>query len=251
VSAERAGSLWQNLLCNARLRGNLWVGIEAGAGQNQPMPGGIGGSMKNLLSLFAVAFLTSACALTTDRIDVPYQTLATARPVAGASAASVSVVAHDGRTVYQDRVSTKKNGYGMEMAPIMANNDIPQTVGLAVEQELKAEGFQIGPGHAVLSVDVIRFYNDFKIGFFSGDAIADVEIHVTLRDPANSIVFVADYEGSGKEADVMMASGSNARAALIKAFQNALNTLVSDHGLPAAIMAAQTPKAAAGSAPSS
>jgi uncharacterized lipoprotein YajG len=208
--------------------------------------------MKNLLSLFAVAFLASACALTTDGIDVPYQTLGTATPVAGASMASVSVVAHDGRTVYQDRVSTKKNGYGMEMAPILANNDIPQTVGMTVEQELKAQGFQIGPGHAVLSVDVIRIYNDFKIGFFSGDAIADVEIHVTVRDPANSIVFVADYEGAGNEADVLMASGSNARAALIKAFQNTLNTLVSDHGLQAAILAAQTPKApAAGSAPSS
>ncbi|SRR5258706_7625945 len=159
--------------------------------------------MKNPLSVFAVAFLMSACALTTDRIDVPYQTLGTATPVAGASTASVSIVAHDGRTVYPDRVSTKKNGYGMEMAPILANNDIPQTVGKAVEQELKAQGFQIGPGHAALSIDVMRFYNDFKIGFFSGNAIADVEIHATVRDTAISIVFVAEYEGSGKEADVL------------------------------------------------
>ncbi len=49
-----------------------------------------------------------------------------------------------------------------------------------------------------------------------------------------------------------MASGSDARAALVKAFQNTLNTLVSDHALQAAILAAQTPKApAAGSVPSS
>ena len=75
---------------------------------------------------------------------------------------------------------------------------------------------------------------------------------MTVRDPANSIVFVGDYEGAGKEADVLMASGSNARAALIKAFQNTLNTLISDHGLQAAILAAQAPKVpAAGAAPSS
>jgi uncharacterized lipoprotein len=200
--------------------------------------------MKSLLISIAMAFLTSACALTTDRIDVPYQATGSAGPVAGASAASVSVVAKDGRTVYQDRVSTKKNGYGMEMAPIVATNDIPQTVGKAIEQELRARGFQIGPGHAAISVEVLKFYSDFKTGFFSGDAVADVELSVSVRDPANSIVFTRTYDGAGKEADIMIMNGSNARSALVKAFQNAVNSAAGDKALQAALFAAQQPRTA-------
>jgi len=200
--------------------------------------------MRQFALLAALALLVSGCALTTDKIDVPYQQLGAVSTVAGASAGSVSVTAQDGRTSHRDRVGTKKNGYGMEMAPIVATNDIPQTVAGALEQTLRAEGYRIEPGHAALTVDVLQFYNDFKIGFFSGDALADVELSVTVRNPANAIVFTRTYDGSGKEADIMMASGSNARAALIKAFQNCVNSIAGDQTLHAAIKAAQNPGAA-------
>ncbi len=197
--------------------------------------------MSRFALLGALALLVSGCALTTDKIDVPYQQLGAVSTMAGASAASVSVTAQDGRTSHRDRVGTKKNGYGMEMAPIVATNDIPQTVASAVEQTLRAEGYRTEPGHAALTVDVLNFYNDFKVGVFTGDAVADVELMVTVRDPANTIVFTRTYDGSGKEADIMMASGSNARAALIKALQNCVNSMVSDQTLHAAIKAAQQP----------
>ncbi len=197
--------------------------------------------MRKLVLLAALALLVSGCALTTDKIDVPYQQLGVVSPVAGASAASVLVLAQDGRASHRDRVSTKKNGYGMEMAPIVATNDIPKTVAGALEQTLRAEGYRIEPGHAALTVEVLQFYNDFKLGVFSGDAIADVELSATVRDAADKIVFTRTYDGSGKEADVMMASGSNARAALIKALQNCVNSIASDQALHAAIKAAQQP----------
>jgi len=200
--------------------------------------------MNRFALLAALALLASGCALTTDKIDVPYQQLGAVSPVAGASAASVSVTAQDGRSAHRDRVSTKKNGYGMEMAPIIATNDIPQTVAGAVEQTLRTEGYRIEPGHAALTVDVLNFYSDFKVGVFTGDAVADVELMVTVRDPANAIVFTRTYDGSGKEADIMMASGSNAGAALIKALQNCVNSVVSDQALHAAIKAAQQPGSA-------
>jgi uncharacterized lipoprotein YajG len=204
--------------------------------------------MKNLLISIAIGFLTSACAFTTDRIDVPYQSTNNAAPIVGASAATLSVAANDARTTYRDRVSTKKNGYGMEMAAIIATNDIPQTVGKAIEQELRARGYEIGPGHATISVAVHRFYNDFQVGFFSSDATASVVLDVTVRDPASSIVFAKSYSGIGREANILMVSGSNARAALIKAFQNAVNSVVSDKALQAAIFAAQQPRTAGATA---
>lgn len=207
--------------------------------------------MTRLVILAAFALTASGCALTTDRIDVPYQPAGAVAPVAGASASTVSVASQDARSAYRDRVSTKKNGYGMEMAPILATNDIPQTVAGALTQTLTAEGYRIGLGHAAMAIDVLRFYNDFKIGIFSGDALADVELMVTIRDPASNIVFSRNYVGQGKEADVMMASGSNARAALIKAFQNAVNSIASDQALHAAIKAAQQPGSAMPTTPGS
>lgn len=200
--------------------------------------------MNRFALLAAVALLVSGCALTTDEVEVPYQQLGAVSPVADAPASSVTVTAQDARSNHRDRVSTKKNGYGMEMAPIVATNDIPHTVAGAVEQTLRAEGYRIEPGHAAMTVDVLNFYSDFKIGVFSGDAVADVELMVTVRDSAKAIVFTRTYDGGGKEADIMIANGSNARAALIKAFQNCVNNMAGDQALHAAIKAAQQPGSA-------
>lgn len=43
----------------------------------------------------------------------------------------------------QERVSVKKNGYGMEMAPIV-DPDIVKTVNQAVMSELAMRGFTMG-----------------------------------------------------------------------------------------------------------
>jgi hypothetical protein len=80
----------------------------------------------------ALTLICGGCALTTAKIDVAYQPLAQAVPVQGASAVKVHVSVIDGRTTSRttnrDRVSVKKNGYGMEMASIVATNNIPDTV---------------------------------------------------------------------------------------------------------------------------
>jgi uncharacterized lipoprotein YajG len=195
--------------------------------------------MRSLLCVIALAAMTSACALTTETIDVPYQSTGPIPSVAGASADTVSVAATDGRTTYRDRVSTKKNGYGMEMAPIVASNDIPQTVAGAIQQEFTAEGYKIGPGHAQLTVEVVKFYNDFKTGFFSGDANAEVALNVKVVAPGNQLIYAKFYDASGNEPNVMMFDGDNARAALIKALGNAIQSVVSDPALQQALGKAQ------------
>ena len=183
--------------------------------------------------------MTSGCALTTDTIDVPYQSTGPTTPVAGASAQTVAVAATDGRTTYRDRVSTKKNGYGMEMAPIVASNDIPQSVASALQQELTAEGYKMGSGHAQLSVEVVKFYNDFKSGFFAGDAVADVAINVKVLGPGNELVYAKYYDASGTEPNIQLSGGDNARLALIKAFGNVIHSVISDPALQQALQKAQ------------
>ena len=178
--------------------------------------------------LALAAMLCSGCALTTAHIDVPYQPIAAASPVPNASASTVAVTAIDDRTTYRDRVGTKKNGYGMEMAAIVPNNDIPDAVRDAFRQELMARGFRIGNGPGAVQIEVVRFYNDFKPGFFSGDAVATVAFNVKVSSPSHLGSFSKYYEGTGTEPNIQIMGADNTRAALVKAFQSAVGSAVND-----------------------
>jgi uncharacterized lipoprotein len=184
------------------------------------------------------ALLCSGCALTTATIDVPYQSIAPAAPVAGAGGVTVAVSTEDARTTYRDRVSTKKNGYGVEMAPIVASNNIPDTVSDALTKELSARGFKIGQGGVGLKIQLVQFYNDFKPGFFAGDAVANVAFNAQIMAPGGGIAFSKYYEGDGINPNIQIAGGDNARIALIKAFQTAIASAVNDPDFIKALIAA-------------
>ena len=167
--------------------------------------------MIRALAVVVVGFLASGCALTIDEIDVPYEGRANITVVEGADKVTVAVTNVDKRTVYKDRVGTKKNGYGMEMAKIVARNDIAKTFADAVEFELENLGFRIGEDGKLLTVALIRFYNDFKMGFFAGDAVADGLIVITITDANGEVSFSSSYEGGAIEPDIQLALGYNAR----------------------------------------
>ena len=198
-----------------------------------------------VLAIIALGCSLSACALTVDQIDVPYQAGANLSVVEGASNARVQVLGDDGRTVYKNRVSVKKNGYGMEMADIVAKNDIPKTVAEGVEKELGSLGYSIGPGGVRVMVEILRFYSDFKMGFLSGDAVADASAAVKIIGPDEKIAFAKNYEAGGIEEQIQLASGDNARAALIKAMRNLVGTIINDKAFQDAIKAAQPKNATA------
>jgi len=188
------------------------------------------------LAVVVVGFLASGCALTTDEIDVPYEGRANITVVEGADKVTVSVTNVDKRTVYKDRVGTKKNGYGMEMAKIVATNDLPKTFADAVEFELRNLGFRIGEDGKLLTVALIRFYNDFKMGFFAGDAVADGLIIITVTDANGGVLFTSPYEGGAIEPNIQWSMGYNARIALIGAMADIVSKVAQDKNLHAALL---------------
>jgi uncharacterized lipoprotein len=150
----------------------------------------------------------------------------------------VSVATTDGRTTYTDRVGTKKNGYGQECAPILSSNDIPTTVAGAFSQELSERGFKIGPGGVTLKVQVVQFYNDFKTGFFAAHAVSNVAFNTAIVAPDGAIAFSKYYQGTGDNPNLQLMGGSEARPALIKAFQSAVASAVNDPDFIHALIAA-------------
>ena len=192
--------------------------------------------MLRYITLILIAFLFTGCALTEDKIDIPYQGRANITIVEGADKVNVEVKNEDKRTVFKDRVGAKKNGYGMEMAKIVPSNDVAKTFSDAVLFELENLGFKNGTGGKVVKVELIRFYNDFKMGFFAGDAVADGLINIVVTNEKNEVIFSKSYEGGGIYPNIQLALGENAREALIKAMTDIVGKVAQDKDLHAALL---------------
>ena len=185
--------------------------------------------MRRSIAAIVAAGLMVGCALSEDKVPVDYVPDPTPRAtVAGAGSVTLSLTATDKRTQYNDRIGTKKNGYGMEMARIVSTNDVVDLVRTSLEQELKAEGFRIGDGGAAVTIEVQNFYNNFKLGLFAGTAVAEVTFTVKVRNAAGTLLYQNAYTGSGTVDDVMLAGGTNAKAAVEKALAAAVKLAADD-----------------------
>lgn len=187
----------------------------------------------------------SGCALTTEQIELNYVQQAGAARIAGAENVSVNVQVADQR-LDKSKVSSKKNAYGMEMAPITAAEDVAVTVRKAIEKELQARGFQLGSEAALIKIaaDLTRFYNDHKMGFFAGDAVADLNMSVIVKSNSGALLYSKQIVAQGMEKNTQLASGKNARIALERALENGMKTLFEDQAFVSALLVSTEPEAA-------
>jgi uncharacterized lipoprotein YajG len=180
-----------------------------------------------------------ACALTTDTLVPGYQPQQWARRVSGAEQVAVRVVVRDMRRDHA-RVSVKKNGYGIEMAPIVSAMDIAGFVRANVALELARRGFTVGQTGLVVNVDLRKYFNDFKFGFLSGDATAEVIFDVSAfqmgPDGEGPPIFLGHFEGAGENNGIQICSGENAKVALDAAFVDAMRMMFSDRRFLATLM---------------
>ena len=191
-----------------------------------------------------VAGLVSACALSEDKVPIDYVANTGVTSVAGAEAVSVTVTGVDRRTQYVDRISTKKNGYGMEMARIVATNDVVEVVRGGVERELRAQGYAIGAGGVSVTVELQNFYNNFRLGLMSGGAAADVAIGIKVRNAAGTLIYSQLYDATTVN-DVFLASGANAKESLQKALTVTTRKIIDDKALQDALLSTRAAPAPA------
>jgi uncharacterized lipoprotein len=202
--------------------------------------------MKNKILAIAACFslvALSGCALTTDQIQLSYAQQQGVSQIPGASGVTVSVQVNDQRQD-KSKVSSKKNGFGMEMAPIIASEDVSITVRRAIEQELRSRGFQLSSDAAVVQIaaDLTRFYNDHKLGFFAGDAIADLNMSAIVKSRKGELLYSKQIIAQGIEPNTQLMSGENARLALNRALENGMRSLFEDQAFLSALIAASPQK---------
>lgn len=184
---------------------------------------------------FACAGL-AGCAFTKDYVDVSYSSTGTAEKFPGAEGVEVAVEVRDSRSV-KDKVSSKKNGFGMETAPILARSDVAAAVADAIRQELRARGFGVAGRAAVVAADLSRFYCDFQLGMFSGTAKAEVAINLKVKSPSSRIFHAGSGSGESSHS-IQLMNGKNAGLALNNAFASAVSNLFSDKEFLEAILQA-------------
>ena len=197
----------------------------------------------SIATLAAAAFLCG-CALTTERIEIQYKPPASVAEVPGASAVPINVQVSDQRQD-KSKVSAKKNGFGMEMAPILANEEPSITIRRAIEQELAARGFRLSPatGSVQVACDLTRFYNDHKPGFFAGDAVAELNMLVIVRAKDGRQLFSRSLVAQGVEPNTQLMSGNNAMLALNRALGNGMKILFEDQAFLASLSSSAAPLA--------
>jgi len=193
--------------------------------------------MKRTVLLILLCLWFSGCALTTERVDLSYSPQSGVSTILGANNVVVSVQVNDQRQEKSNKVSCKKNGFGMEMAPILANEDVTVTIRRAMEQELRARGFLIG-NDALVSIiaNLSRFWNDHKLGFFAGDAVADLNMTISVKNKNGGILYARDIATQGVEPNTQLMTGNNARLALDRALENGMKLLFEDQAFIAALI---------------
>jgi len=194
---------------------------------------------KSFISIvvFLAAVALSGCALTTEQIDLTYVPTEDVQVIPEAEGRAVFVQVNDSR-MEKPQVSAKKNGFGMELGQILPKEDVAIILHRAVEQELIARGFSISDKmpRVLLSVDITRFWNDFKSGFWAGDAVADLTMSVHAQSDPETTLYSRNLIVQGIEENIQLASSSNAKLALDRALQKGIRMLFDDEQFLAALL---------------
>jgi uncharacterized lipoprotein len=178
--------------------------------------------------LALVGIYVQGCAVIPDTVSFQYHSQTVPAPIPGAAQVVVQVGVTDVRPGDPRKISNKKNGYGMEMATIRTDRPVDHIVGDALAEELIKDGFQIGPGPVIVAAEVERFANDYKMGFFSSDAVAEVTIAIQVRTLDGRILYARTFSADGTETGVFLMEGHNARLSLEQTLPVIMSRLMTD-----------------------
>lgn len=185
--------------------------------------------MKKSLMTLVLACLTG-CSYVPETISVKYQPTKEVLPIASAEKVSLGVQVFDNRR-HSTKVGFKKGDGYVEMAAIRLDGSLPDVITKGLETELKNRGFKIGSQEnrqAMIEVEIQKFFNDFKKGFFTDRGVSEIIFAVHVKKTNGDIIYSKTIMGLGEKDGLWMHSGSNCRAALEEALADAIHKLLDD-----------------------
>ncbi len=200
---------------------------------------------RTFLPFLCLIFLfgLSGCIYLSEKINVAYQPIVRSEYIA-ALPLNVEIQVVDNRRE-GNQVSCKKGEHGIELASINLKGSLADEVKAAMRLELQSLGCSVGYGNAIVEIDIQKFYNEFKPGYFKGRGVAELIIGVNLKKKDNEIVFSKTIIGIGENSNVWFQSGKNAKTALEGALCDAIHKLVNDQAFLQALKktASKSPRA--------
>jgi uncharacterized lipoprotein len=188
--------------------------------------------LERALSIVAIGCALVACT-GEERISLTYAPAPNVAAVAGADQVTLDVVSQDKRAQFKDRVGTVRGS----SRRIVADNDVVDLLRGAVEHALKVEGFVLAAGGLIITVELQNFYCDYSFG-----TTASVAFTARARNGAGRTLYTRYYEGAGKGSSSLFQTAESAKEALEQAIGNAVNQVIEDKALQAALLsAASTP----------
>ena len=170
--------------------------------------------------LFLAGTLLTGCGLSKDYIRITYEPQTDFSKIEGADSVRVDVSVSDQRT-NKENVGKKGDEYSF-LAPIIAQNDLAETIAGSIKMELANRGFTLAGGGAFVLVDLVKFYNSFD-----GQQVSEVIMNVQVMNRERSILFSKAVTGETKRS-YSMRSGSNAKIGLEEVLQEAIKKLVNN-----------------------
>jgi len=180
--------------------------------------------------------LGSGCAFTHETVAVTYLPQDGVSKVAGAGDVQVKVEVRDVRP-RTDRISSKRNGYGMECAPMTSEEDVTTIVSNAIQTELRNRGFRVDGQSVLVIVDLIEFYCDFKMGLFAADADGRVAMEVQVKKKGGKVFYKRTVEAEHHKGAGVTSHG-NVKVVMEAALQKAMHSLMEDTAMIDAILKA-------------
>lgn len=163
--------------------------------------------MKNLLGLFALATMLSACVFGDEELAISYSDQQVPALLAEATSQPIDIAPINNnrpeRIAVGDReerikdhilIGYKRNAYGQELGNIITDKPVTEIFEVALETLLTTNGHTIGDesDNLVLSVDLKDLWFDYKTGLVSVEFFADVEADITLTDRRNGEVLFSE-----------------------------------------------------------
>lgn len=190
--------------------------------------------------ILILLLLSSGCALTKEHIALDYAPQQKIDLIRGSEKINLEVNVKDGRKM-RDKVSYKKNAYGMELAEIISDKDVVELVRDSIKTELRNRGFNTDGNDVQINIELIKFFNDFKSGFFAGDASGELIMSAQVKKIGGNISYNKTITGEYLEQNIQLATGNNAKLALEGALKDAVSKLVNDSDFIMALMGTKKP----------
>jgi uncharacterized lipoprotein YajG len=186
-----------------------------------------------VLAAFVGIGLAACSAFEDEQVQLVSAPPATTTPLPGANQVALSVSVIDRRTQRQDGIGIKND---IKSARLLPANDIAAVVRDAVEGELKAEGFVLGPGGGLVAIDVQNFFFNSRINNLIVGGAANVTFTLRVRDATGATLYTRTYEGNAALPYTFDTMGVRAHKSLQQALADAIRQIADDKSLQAALL---------------